>query len=133
MSLPKKVHNLQIETPQTSNSINDSLNQPIRSPTPVNRKGRPPNKRLKSACEMAPKRKKTVDKKRTSSSNNVVSINLMWYASTLLFITWYMLITFVSCHYSAMCMGLPMIPNITQQPPYPLSTNKTNRFVLHIN
>jgi len=39
MSLPRKVHNLQTKTPQTSNSINDSLNQPIRSPIPVNRKG----------------------------------------------------------------------------------------------
>jgi len=95
MSLPTKAHNLQTETPQTSNSINDNLNQPIHSPIPVNRKGRPPNKRLKSTCEMAQKQKKTVHNKRTSSSNNVVSINLVWYASTLLFITWYMLITFL--------------------------------------
>jgi len=74
---PPKTHS-EDETPERNHSINDNLNTNIHIPIPVKRKGRLPFKRLKSTCEIAPRRKKTVHANHTSSTNNGVSINLVF-------------------------------------------------------
>jgi len=62
-------------TPQRNISMNDGVNRNIHSPEPVSRKGRPPYKRLRSACEIARSRKKAVTAKHTSSRTNLSQPN----------------------------------------------------------
>jgi len=68
--------NLGNRTPQRNNSMNDGVNTNIHSPEPVSRKGRPPYKRLRSACEMPRSRKKAVTAKHTSSRRNLSQPNI---------------------------------------------------------
>jgi len=67
--------NLGNMTLQRNNSINDGVNTNIHSPEPVSRKGRPPYKRLRSACEMPWSWKKAVIAKHTSSRTNLSQPN----------------------------------------------------------
>ena len=55
--------------------MNDGVNTNIHSPEPVSRKGGPPYKRLRSACEMPRSQKKAVTGKHTSSRTNLSQRN----------------------------------------------------------
>ena len=55
--------------------MNDGINTNINSPEPVSRKGRPPYKRLRLACEMPRSRKKAVTAKHRSSKRNLSQPN----------------------------------------------------------